>query len=790
MRASHSVPVAILSPFSERGPGGLVGGDPALERLLVWTPWLTTGTILLLALLIVGMIVLLMKLRAAKQVIDIQKELVRREAEARRLIEEELRGAHEDLKRRVEERTTELRLANVRLREVIQEREELAAEVRASERRYRLLAETAQDIICIHDLEGRILYLNPAGLIFLGRTEEEVQGQRIARFTPEDHREALERRRKQRASGHWDRFRYETSLVNDAGERMPVEVVSSPLIEAGEVTGILLIARNITAQRAREEVLRASEARYRSIFENTNLGIYRTTPEGRIILANSALVKMLGYDSFEALAERNLEETGFLPHYDRSEFKQRLERDGQILGLESVWTREDGARLYIRENARLVCDTEGRVEYYEGFVEDVTARREAELALKESEERFRSIFDFAPLGIALVDKEGHLLMTNPLFQEMLGYSARQLETMSFPEFTHPDDRGKDLSLYRELYTGERETYSLEKRYLRQSGGVLWAGLTVSIVRDEAGEARYAIGMIEDISERKRVERALQEHAAELEFRVAERTGELRERVEQVETLNRALTNLLEDLQASHRQLEVTSARLRSANAELGEFAYVVSHDLKAPLRAIIQLSDWIQEDYAEVLDAEGREKLDLLGGRARRMHELIEGILAYSRVGRVTEREIMIDLNELVQKTLSSLGPPAHIETAVVCELPTVLGEKTRFRQVFQNLLSNAFKFMDKPRGQVTIDCRDGETHWQFSVADNGPGLAERYHDRIFQMFQTLHSRDHYENTGVGLALVKKIVEGWNGRVWLESEVGKGSTFYFTYPKARDTDEG
>ncbi|MFQ5572017.1 MAG: ATP-binding protein, partial [Rhodothermales bacterium] len=224
--------------------------------------------------------------------------------------------------------------------------------------------------------------------------------------------------------------------------------------------------------------------------------------------------------------------------------------------------------------------------------------------------------------------------------------------------------------------------------------------------------------------------------------------------------------------------------LERSNAELADFAYVVSHDLKAPLRAVSQLATWISEDYAECLDDKGQEKLNLLIGRIHRMHNLIEGILQYSRIGRVREDEARVNLHTLVQETVETLAPPEHITVTIDEALPSVVGEPARLRQVFQNLLSNAVKYMDKPNGRVRIGCEDEGAHWRISVADNGPGIAETYHHKIFQMFQTLTPRDEFESTGVGLALVKKIVEANGNRVWLESTVGEGSTFYFTLPKS------
>jgi len=238
-----------------------------------------------------------------------------------------------------------------------------------------------------------------------------------------------------------------------------------------------------------------------------------------------------------------------------------------------------------------------------------------------------------------------------------------------------------------------------------------------------------------------------------------------------------------EVQKKEKLLKNQAEELASINQDLKEFAYIVSHDLKAPLRAISSLVDWIASDYTDKFDDKGKELLDLLLGRVKRMHELIEGILRYSRVGRIKEDKILIDFNQLITDVIGLVAPPENIKVNVKGKYPKLVAEKTRMEQVFQNLLSNAIKYMDKPKGNVTITCEEKEEWWEFSVADNGPGIEEKHFKKIFQIFQTLAPRDEIESTGVGLSLVKKIVEMYGGKVWVESEVTKGSTFFFTVPK-------
>jgi signal transduction histidine kinase len=255
--------------------------------------------------------------------------------------------------------------------------------------------------------------------------------------------------------------------------------------------------------------------------------------------------------------------------------------------------------------------------------------------------------------------------------------------------------------------------------------------------------------------------------------------------------NRTYVEFAEDLQdalAARKRAEDKQAQLltqvEAANQELADFAHVISHDLKAPLRAIDTLAKWLVADYKDKIDDEGRGQLNLLVGRVKRMHDLIDGILQYSRAGRILEEVVEVDLAELVPGVIDLVAPPSHIRVTVETPLPTVVIERTRVAQVFQNLLSNAIKYNDKPQGLIRVGCTEEGGVWKFHVSDNGPGIEEKDRQRVFLLFQTLQPRDRADSTGVGLAVVKKAVELYGGRVWIDSRLGEGSTFYFTLPKA------
>jgi len=247
-------------------------------------------------------------------------------------------------------------------------------------------------------------------------------------------------------------------------------------------------------------------------------------------------------------------------------------------------------------------------------------------------------------------------------------------------------------------------------------------------------------------------------------------------------LERSIIHAIERKQDKAKQAKLL-LELKAANQELKNFAYVVSHDLKAPLRGIVSLADWLVADYSDRLDDEGKEMLELLDQRVRHMGDLINGVLAYSRVGRLNQDRVELNLQKLVASVIEFLSLPATTSIIVETELPTIFSNKTQIEQVFQNLVSNAIKYNDKPHPQIRIGCTSVVKYWQFYIADNGCGIEERYFEKIFQIFQTLSSQDTANSTGIGLAIVKKIIETYGGKIWLQSEIGQGTTFFFTLPQ-------
>ncbi|HZP80735.1 MAG TPA: ATP-binding protein [Chthonomonadaceae bacterium] len=330
-------------------------------------------------------------------------------------------------------------------------------------------------------------------------------------------------------------------------------------------------------------------------------------------------------------------------------------------------------------------------------------------------------------------------------EKMLGYSVE--EWLTTPNFwltiVHPEDKARAAQEAAATFASGRPGIN-RFRWIAKDGRVLWVESQSTIIRDETGAPIGMRGVTMDITERKEAEENLRRRALEL-ARMA-------------------------------RALE-------RSNQELDQFAYITSHDLRAPLRGIANLSRWIEEDLGENLTEETRQQLELMRGRVNRMEAMIEGILEYSRVGRVAIKLERVDVGALLSEIVDLLAPPPGFTVEIAPGMPVLVTKKIRLQQVFQNLIGNALKHHHRPEGHIRVSVQDAGEFYEFAVTDDGPGIAPQYHDKVFVIFQTLEARDKVENTGLGLSLVKKIVESQGGTICLESAEGAGATFRFTWPK-------
>ena len=264
---------------------------------------------------------------------------------------------------------------------------------------------------------------------------------------------------------------------------------------------------------------------------------------------------------------------------------------------------------------------------------------------------------------------------------------------------------------------------------------------------------------------------------------AELLGNLQSELNIRKKAENALREKAIELEWANQELLKITSLLKKRNQELDHFAYVTSHDLKAPLRAIANLATWLSEDLEGQIPAENQQQLQLMQSRVKRMDGLIQGLLEYSRVGRKNTPAKIVNVGDLINEALDLLSPPPGFEIIVNSNMPTLKTEALLLQQVFSNLISNAIKYHPQDRGKIIISVKEQDKFYEFAVADDGLGIDPQYHERIFTIFQTLQARDTIESTGIGLSIVKKIVEGQGGKIWVESQLSQGATFYFTWRK-------
>ena len=376
---------------------------------------------------------------------------------------------------------------------------------------------------------------------------------------------------------------------------------------------------------------------------------------------------------------------------------------------------------------------------------NITDRKRAEIALRDSEERFRAIFEQAAVGIAKTALCGQFMRVNPGFCQIVRYAESELLQKNWQAITHPDDIEADREYVSSLLSGNIQTFSMEKRLVCKDEAVRWANVTVSAMRDANGTPQYLVCAIEDISERKLVQELLQESL---------------------------------DTQTRYAQ------ELTRSNAELEQFSYVASHDLQAPLSTIAGYAQLLEKRCHNQLDAQGNKFIRNIVNSCERMQALIDDLLEYSRVGRSEKPFDVIDCNLVFEDACANLQLAIRQDRASVTrgDLPRVRGDSFQLLQLFQNLIGNAIKYRSSEAPMVHVGASRQGDSWVFSVQDNGIGIAEQYHPRIFQLFQRLHSQKQYSGTGIGLAICQRIVERHGGRLWVESEPNRGSTFYFSIP--------
>ncbi len=622
--------------------------------------------------------------------------------------------------------------------------------LKESEDRFRTIFNSINDAVFIHDIEtGAILNVNNTTCNMYGYTREELRRLDVQTVSmgeaPYAQEDAIKWIKKATAG---EPQVFEWMAKHKSGRLFRVEVNMRSAVIGGHER-MLVVVRDITERKRAEDALAESEKKLSQIVNGSSTPIFVIDKTHTVTHWNKACENLTGVSAKEMVGTRR-QWSPFYSHerpvladiivdgsteeeiagYYGDKFRKSALIDGAY-EVEDFFPGFGDKWLFL--TAAPLRDDHGNVTGAIESLRDITERKAAEDALRESEEKYRVLFETAKDAIFLADEAGKFVDVNSAACESLGYGREELLKMSNKEID-ADPIGYET--FTKVRDGVVKEAVFEVNQKRKDGTLVPVEISGKVIQSDGSKIFLAIAR--DITERKR----------------------------------------------SDEKLKQTMADLKRSNTDLEQFAYVVSHDLQEPLRMVTSYVQLLSKRYKDKLDSDADDFIGFAVDGASRMHTLIQDLLTYSRVGTRGNPLTPAACEDALDQALANLKLTIEDSGAVVTHdpLPTVAADSSQLVQLFQNLIGNAIKFHDDEplRVHVAVERKDDE--WKFSVVDNGIGIDPEFFERIFVIFQRLHGREEYSGTGIGLAVCKKIVDRHGGRMWVESEPGRGATFYFTIP--------
>ena len=624
----------------------------------------------------------------------------------------------------------------------------LTAQVESPPRQFEGYAAGAVDFIFKPLTEPVILQTKVAVFADLFRQREEIK-QRVAQLTTVNQQLQTEIAHRQQAEATLQRTSAE--LEQRVQERIASLSAATEeirtLYQKGERARRALLSM-IEDQRHASEALRDSRNLLQTVLDSIPSAVFWKDRDSIYLGGNRTWLEPAGLKSSEEVVGKSdydlpwgKKQADSFREYDRRVMESGIPEYGII----EPYLRADGTHAWAKTSKVPLRDTEGNVVGILGTYEDITERKEAEEALKESESKYRNLIDQAWDAIFVIDSTGKMLLVNEQACQMLGYTQEELLRLNIVDTYPVEERAIAAQRIAMAQRGDHLRY--ERSMVRKDGTIIPAEVSIGMLLNGMIQ-----GIVRDITQRKHAEDEIRKLNAELEQRVAARTAEL-----------------------------------EAKNKELETFTYSVSHDLKAPLRGIDGYSRLLIQDYADRLDDEGKFFVNTIRTATEMMSQLIDDLLAYSRLERRAFAATSVNVRPLLQALIAERAEEVHARGVTLkIDIPdaTVTAEPEGLAQALRNLLDNALKFTGKiPDPHIEIGGQEKEKTCMLWVRDNGIGFDMRYHDRIFEIFQRLHPAEDYPGTGIGMAIVRKTMQRMGGRVWAESAPGKGATFFLEIPR-------
>jgi PAS domain S-box-containing protein len=592
------------------------------------------------------------------------------------------------------------------------------------------------DLLAIGGFDGYFTRLNPAFEQVLGFTNPELMAEPFISFVHPDDRERTIAGAQSLINGEPIASFENRYRCRDASYRW----ISWNALPYAPNQVWYATGHDVTERKQSEAALQASERKFGAIFDQTFELLGLLSLEGVTLEFNQTALKSIDVQSESELIGKLFWETPWWNHSPilQAQLQQSivLAAGGQFIRYEMQYPNSNRDLVDIDFTLQPVFDDAGRVVQLLAEGHDITDRKQAERDLREYQERLRTGIEVAGVGLARFDYTTNLVALSPEVAALYGFApdinfvTREQIHATF----HPDERAALETTIAQVVDPDGAGW------FAQDHRVVWP----------SGEVRC-------LSVRKQV------------FFDRDRA------------VPRPTHAILAAIDITERQQ--TQADLEQRNQELDSFVHIVSHDLKAPLRAVSNLSQWIEEDLEGSLTTANQEQMNLLRGRIERMSATIDGLLDYARIGRIEDSIEPVVIGELIAEIIDSLAPPPTFKIEIARNLPTLQTKRLLLSQVFANLIGNGIKHHDRSDGLLHIGITERQDFYEFTIADDGPGIAPEHREKIFTIFQAVNPQNRNDSTGIGLAIVKKIVEAEGGTIRLESQLDRGSTFYFTWPK-------
>lgn len=609
----------------------------------------------------------------------------------------------------------------------ITERKRAEDALRQKVEEQKVLLSTMPAFVYFKDRNDNYIVANKAFADMTDTPIDEIAGKTDYDFFPKEEADFYRKCDQEVMESGEPKYNIEETVTGADGKKMWVSTSKTPLFDSdGDIIGMVGITLDITERKRSEEELKKSRKFFETVIENIPDTITLRDSEQRFVLANQAYCNITGVTKHEIIGKKG----------EYKETNDKVFQTGRMIeSPELTYTGVDGVRHYVHSKKVPLTDESGNITHVLTISRDITERKRAEEKIRQAEKEWRDSFNSLGDAMIVVDTNFVIERVNKAAEELVGKPKEEIIGMKcYNVFHNIDNPARNCPLKKSLKTKKVETV---ERY-EQKFGRYFSGKSSPIL-DENGEIIKSVYLMRDITERKRAEKELEKYTKELE----------------------------------------------RVNQDLEDFTSTVSHDLKAPLRSIQAFNTLLMEDYADTLDETGRGYLNKVKGAVERMSVQIEDLLTLSRVGRKFIEIETVDMNELLEEIKTDIS--ARIEErggeVVVGKLPPISTQRIWLKELFTNLIDNGLKFNRADKPKVEVSCEEREQDYLFKVEDNGIGIEEKYLDKIFMLFERLHSLSEYEGTGAGLAICKKIVEGLGGALRVESKPGEGSTFCFTMDK-------